>query len=88
MGFNAVGTDESNIGAHGTEVLCGACTNSSPGHLTQLAANQFKGNALGFGELDCNMQCVGDDDAVVASLEAEVLGSDVVGKNFDGGACI
>ena len=88
MGFNAVGTDESNIGAHGTEVLCGACTNSSPGHLAQLAANQFKGDTLGFGELDCNVQCVGDDDAVVAGLEAEVLGADVVGENLDGGACV
>ena len=77
MGFNTVGTNERQCpGAHGAEVLCGACTNSSPGHLAQLAANQLKGDAFGFGELDCNVRCMGDDDAVIAGLEAEVFGAD------------
>ena len=88
MGFNAVGTNESNIGAHGAEVLSGACTNSSPGHLAQLTTDQLKGDTLSFRELHRNMQCVGDNDAVVTGLEAEVLGANVVGKNFDGGTCI
>ena len=85
MRLDAVGTDKRNVGAHRAEVLGRAGTDGGPGHLTQLTAHQLEGYALGLGELNCNMQCVGDDDAVVAGLKAEVLGADVVGENLDGG---
>ena len=46
---------------------------AAPGHLAQLTAHKFEGDPLCLSEFDCNVQGMGNNDAVAAGLEAKVF---------------